>query len=203
VHLARGVRDQAPLRVEGRRLSGGPRLARLQLTAGAGDEPDDILVLQPPRGGHHEAIGRPQRREVIQHTVAREARHALAGAHDRPAERMARPRGLREEVVHPTLGGVFEVLDLLEHDVLLARDLLLRARGVEQHLEEEVQRGRHLLRDSARVELHELAFREAVDLSPEVVYGLAELNGRAVGGTLEEHVLEEVGDSGAVFRLVH
>ena len=106
----------------------------------------------------------------------------------------------REEVVDELLRRVLVHRDLLEHDFALLVEL--GERGREDHVRHHRERGLGVAVGDARIDDRVLARRGRVQLGPHRVERLGDLL-RVVGArALEQEVLDEVRDAGAVGPLV-
>ena len=129
-----------------------------------------------------------------------DVRDHLARADHGPPERRVAEDGLGEEVVHQLLRRVLVHCDLLEYDLPLGVEL--RERRREDHVRHHVDRGVDVRVRHSSVEHRVLARRGRVQLAAEPVERLRDLLRREAGRTLEEQVLEEVRDAGALLLLV-
>ena len=124
----------------------------------------------------------------------------LGGADHRPPERVVGEDGLREEVVHELLRGVLVHRDLLEHHLPLLVDL--RERGCEDHVGHHLERRLEVVVGDACVDDGVLPGGRGVQLGAHGVEGLRDLLRVEPPRALEQHVLDEVRDAGAVGTLV-
>ena len=164
------------------------------------DEPDDLVVLEVPGRGDDDVAADVHRPVVRGERAAADARDHLARADHRPPERRVAEDGLREEVVDELLRRVLVHRDLLEHDLALGVELGERRR--EDHVGHHVDRRLDVRVGDARVEHRVLARRRRVQLAAEPVERLGDLLRGVARRALEEQVLEEVRDAGALLLLV-
>ena len=123
-----------------------------------------------------------------------------ARADHRPSERVVAEDGLREEVVHELLRRVLVHRDLLEHDLALLVDLGEGRR--EDHVGHDLERRLDVVIGDARVDDGVLARRRGVELGAHRVERLGDLLRVEAPRALEQEVLDEVRDAGAVVALV-
>jgi len=107
---------------------------------------------------------------------------------------------LLDQVVHELLRLVLVHRDFFEHDLALGVEL--REGRCEDHLSHHVERRLELVVRYARIDDRVLARGRRVQLPAERVEDLGDLLGRVRGGALEEQVLDEVRDAGAIRLLV-
>jgi hypothetical protein len=164
------------------------------------EERQQPLVRDVP-GRRDDDVGARVHRAVIRADRApADRRDHVCGADHGPAKRMPAEDGLREEVVHELLRRVLVHRDLLEHDIALVIEL------GEPRCEHHVGHHRDRLLDvavgHAGVDDGVLARGRRVQLGAHRVEYLGDLL-RVVGRrALEEQVLDEVRDPGAVVALV-
>ena len=108
--------------------------------------------------------------------------------------------GLREEVVHELLRRVLVHRDLLEHDLALLVDLGEGRR--EDHVRHHLERRLDVVVGHARVDDGVLPRGRGVQLGAHRVERLRDLLRVEAARALEEEVLDEVRDAGAVGALV-
>ena len=123
-----------------------------------------------------------------------------ARADHRPSQRVRAEHGLREQVVDELLRRVLVHGDLLEDDVALLVELA--EAGREDHVRHHLDRGVDVPVRDARVDDGVLPRGGGVQLRPHRVEGLGDLLRVVRARPLEQEVLDEVGDAGAVVPLV-
>ena len=109
---------------------------------------------------------------------------------------MPAPEPLGEELVHEIVRRIFHHLDLLEHHLLLARDVLGIERRAQQQIGQYVHCPWKMLVEHLDVVASALLGGKGVQLSPNRIDLLGDILRRAVPCSLEEHVLDKVGDTG-------
>ena len=94
------------------------------------------------------------------------------------------------------------LLDLLkDHPAFAVDHLAFEGRGAEE-ITEDLHGNREVLLEDPRVVAGVFACRERVQVSSDRLHPLGDLQGRAMPGALEHHVLDEVGDAAQIGRLV-
>ena len=186
--------------------AGGASIAPVARLGDAGERPLHQVphpgVLEVARGRHDEVVGGVDAAEVVAQDGLGQRLHGLARAEDRPAQRVAVPEGLREQLVHEVVGGVLDHLDLLEDHLLLALDVVGVERRVQDHVRQHVERPRHVLVEHLDVVARVLLRGERVELPADRVDLLRDVLGAPRLGSLEQHVLDEVRHAALRLRLV-
>ena len=113
---------------------------------------------------------------------------------------MAAEDRLVEDVVNLVLRLVLVHRDLLQHDLALGVDL--RICRAEQHLGEEIESLVRVRVEESRIEIGRLLARRRIHRGAEAVEDLGDLDRGVALRSLEEQVLEEVGDAGLRRRLI-
>ena len=153
-------------------------------------------------GRKHQVLGAVVVRHVVHERRPRHRRHDLRRPEDRAPERLARIRGLLEQIEHQVVRRVLHLPDLLQDHGALARELALVEGRVLQDVGEQVDRERQIVREHARVVGGLLARGVGVQVAADVLDRLGDSARRAALGALERHVLEHVGDAVDLGRLV-
>ena len=143
------------------------------------DEPHDRVVVDVAGRGDEHRRGRVARRAPREQILARDARDRLREADRRVAEVRAAPQRAREAVVHDLARRVVVHLDLFEHDLLLARQVVGSEARVLQHVGEHVDGARQMAVDDVRVEARRLFVGHRVELAADRVHLLGDLARRA------------------------
>ena len=115
---------------------------------------------------------------------------------------MILPEALREKLVDQIVGRVLDHLDLFEHDLLFALDVLRIERRVTDDVGENVHGERQVLVEDFDVVARVLFRGERVELSADRVDRLRDVFGGAAASALEQHVLDEVRDTASLGSLV-
>src|SRR6266567_361679 len=155
----------------------------------------EFSVVDPPGGGNDDILGPVGVIPVADDEVAGKGAHARLCADDRHAEGVSLPEILGKQVVNQVVGGVFEEADLLENDFPLLFDLLRVEQGVEKDVGEERHRLREELVEDLGVIADVLAAGECVEDPAEGVDLPGDLQGAPLRGSLEEEMLDEMGDT--------
>ena len=112
------------------------------------------------------------------------------------------PERLREQLVHQIVGRVLDHLDFFEDDFLLAFDVDVVERRTEHDVGEDVDRKRQMLVEHLHVVAGVFLGGERVELAADRIDRLRDIFGRARGGALEQHVLDEMRDAAVFVGLV-
>ena len=130
--------------------------------------------------------------------VARRSASRVSALIDSTVPAIGRPSGVSpqacrgEQVVHHVVGVVVVHGDLVEDHVTLGLDVLGGDREDGDHVAEHVDRQRQVLVEDPRVEAGVLLGGEGVELAADRVERDRDVQRRALGGALEQQVLEEV-----------
>ena len=153
---------------------------------------NNVGVVDVAGDGHDHVAGRVVAPVEAVDLRARHRRDRRLGAGDRPAERGVAPRLVGEQVVHDVVGVVVVHRDLVEDHVALGLDVGLGDGRGGHHVAEHVDRGAEVLVEDPGVEDGVLLGGEGVELAAHRVERDRDLHRGALGGALEEQVLEEV-----------
>ncbi|MNC85040.1 hypothetical protein D3C83_06120 [compost metagenome] len=115
---------------------------------------------------------------------------------------MISPEVLGEELVDEVVGRVLDHLDFFEDHLLLALDVFGAERRVHDDVRQDLDRQRQVLVEHLDVIAGVLLRGEGVHLAADRINRLRDVFGRARGGALEEHVLDEMRDAALLLRLV-
>src|SRR5712692_441456 len=202
LHLLERPGVHVDARLEGGRFhrGRGGSLAREGLEA-AREAVHHLFVLYMARHGHHHASWRVFLLEVADNGRAIEPLHDLATPEDGPPQGMAGPHPRGKEIVDQIIRGVLDHLHLLEHHRLLALDVLRRETGPQQHVGQEIRGQLEVLVEHADVEARVFLGREGVQLAAHGIDGAGDVLGRAILGTFEHEMLDQVGDAAALHGL--
>ncbi len=161
------------------------------------------VVADPAAEAHDHPLGPIPALEVAEEGVPCGPPDSLLGPDDVPAERLV--------AVHVPLPHVADVrpwrvgvhVHLLDDHALLALDLVGVEAGVAEHVDEHVERDVARLGGALDVVARELLARERVELAADRVDLRGDRTRRGPPlGSLEEHVLGEVGDATLLAALV-
>ena len=160
----------------------------------------DALVLDVAGSGDHDVSRGVHLVVVGGDRIARKRRDHLGGADHRPPERVVAEDRLGDQVVHELLRRVLVHRDLLEHDLALL--VHLGEGRCEDHVRHHLERPLDVPVGDARVYDGVLARRRGVQLGAHGVERLRDLLRVEAARALEEEVLDEVRDAGAVSALI-
>ncbi len=190
--------DLLPVRSEaGARPVFPPSLHRL--TNGRGD----LIMINGPGNGQDGVIRLIAPRKIAEHHLPGDIRNGVASAGDIASQRLPRPEELVYQHGDTRRRGIQRHVYLLDNDLTL----FFNFRGVEQRIKEDihqhVQRGREMrLGDLAPVH-GQFLVRAGVQDTPYPFHDGTDIGGgRALFRTFEQHVLDEVGDTGVLIILV-
>ena len=123
-------------------------------------------------------------------------------AEDRAAERLVRPGHCPEIVEDDVARGVARLGQLLQHHLLLARQVVGREMGAQDHVGDQLDSQRQMLGEQGGGEVGLVAVGAGVEVAAHILDRLAELARRAPAGALEHHMLVEMGEAVDPRRLV-
>ena len=172
-----------------------PRVALAAL-----EEGDEAVVIEVPGRGDDHVPGRVGRAVIAGERAATDVRDHVGGTDHRPPERVVGEHGLREEVVHELLRRVLVHRDLLEHDLPLL--VHFGEGGREDHVRHHLERRLDVVVGDARIDDGVLPRGRGVQLGAHGVERLRDLLCVVAPRALEEEVLDEVRDAGAICALV-
>jgi hypothetical protein len=166
------------------------------------DGTDDRVVLDEPGRGHHigrRAVPLGEERTDVR---CREALDRVEAARGLAAQWVLREERLEDERVHAVLGRVFVHVQLFEDDLPLGLDVVVAERRLGEHVGEHVDAELDMRARQPRDVRRVLLRREGVHVAADTVDRLGDVTGRASVRSLEQQVLEEVGDAAQRLRLV-
>jgi len=105
------------------------------------------------------------------------------------------PEALREELVDEDIGVIFVDFDLFENDAPFALDVGRGEDGVQDEVAENVEGDGDVVGEGLDVEADGLFAGEGVEIAADGVHLAGNELCGAGAGSLEEHVLDEVGDA--------
>ena len=123
----------------------------------------------------------------------------LGAPDDRPAQRVIAEHRMAQDVEHLLLGIVLVHRDLLEDHRALGVDVLKRR--PEHHVRHHVEGLGQVLVDHPGIDGGRLLARARVQLGAHAVEDLVDLERAVLRGSLEQQVLEQVGESRLLFGL--
>ena len=175
--------------IGGRRAAPASPAARPASSASA--RSDELVVVDRAGGGDDR-----RRRAVVAAQIgvdrrAIEAADALAGAEDRPADRLIGPGAGGEEIEHEIVGRVLDRADLLHDDVLLALEFVGIELAVGENVGEHVEREVDVLAQHTGEIAGLLDAGLRVEVAADVLDRLGDLARVAPARALERHVLEQ------------
>ena len=153
---------------------------------------DDPVVVDRARRGDDRRAGAIVAAQIGGDRRAVEAADAFAGAEDRPADRLARPGGGGEEIEDEIVGRVLDRADLLQNDVLLAREFFRIEPAVGEDVGDDVERKVDVLAEHAGEIGGLLDAGLGVEIAADVLDRLGDRPRVALGRALERHVLEQM-----------
>ena len=141
-------------------------------------------------------------REIFAQLGVVERAHRLGRAEDRAAERLIGKRHHVEMLEDQIVRRVGHRADLLDDDVLLARQFHAVESGLGQNVGQHVERERHVVLEHARIVSGALGAGRGVEIAADRLDLLGDLTGRAPPRALERHMLEEMRNAVLVMKLV-
>jgi hypothetical protein len=108
---------------------------------------------------------------------------------------MVLPEALREELVDEDVRVVFIDLDFFENDASLALDVRGGKDGVQDQVAEDIEGDGDVVGEGFDVEADGLFAGERVEVAADRIHLAGDELGGARAGSLEKHVLYEVGDA--------
>ena len=147
------------------------------------------------RRGDHQVAGGVYPFEGLTQNGGVERGDGRRHAENWPAQRMARPESLSEQLVDEIVGCVLHHLDLFKHYPLFFLDVISGKRGIAQQIGQHVDCPRQVLVEHLHVITGAFLGGERVELPAERIDLLGNVLGAPARGALEQHVLDEVRDS--------
>ena len=108
---------------------------------------------------------------------------------------MILPEVLGKDLVDEIVGIILVHFDLFQNDAPLTSDILNGEDRVEYQIAEYVESNRQVLIENFNVETDAFLRRESIHIAADRVYLPSDLFRRAIPGSLENHVLNEMGDA--------
>src|ERR1035437_6829418 len=115
---------------------------------------------------------------------------------------MALPEILRKNFVEQVVRIVFFRVDLLQNHFALAHDVFQFEERMEDQVAQDIEGGIQMLVEYHRIKADAFLGRERVQVAADGIHGPGDLLGAARGGPLEDHVLNKVGYSVSLRRLL-
>ena len=148
------------------------------------------LVIHPAGGGHHHARGTVVGAHVLDDGVAPHVAHGVRRTENGTPQGLAGKGGLLEMVEHHVVGGVVGLVDFLENDRALARQLVGRQDRVLHDVGDDVHAQRQVLLENLGVIGGVFARGIGVEVAADGFDFLGNGDGTAPFRALEDHVLE-------------
>lgn len=197
------ARIRTPGRASSRRAGCGSAGPRRQVPEVPLDELDDLPVRQVTCRRHDQPIRPVMLREIGEQLLPRDRLHGLLGADDRSTDRMAGPQCLIDEIVDVVVRRIADAADLLDDHV----PLFLQFGGIEermlQHVGEDIERQLQMLARHLHPVIGVFPARRGIHDATHPLDRLADQD--RIGParcSLEEHVLEKMGNAGHLVALV-
>ncbi len=153
------------------------------------------VVREVAGGGDHQVGGRIHGAVVSADRRGIEAADRLASAEDGLAERVVFPEVGGEDLVDQVIRAVGLHFDLFENDALFLLDVLLGEPRIEHQVGQDVEGLGEVLVQDLGVEADQFLAGKGVEVAADGVHRARDVFGGAMGGALEEHVLDEVRDA--------
>jgi len=153
-------------------------------------------------GGYDNIAGREPVGIGVEHGLALEFLYGFFGPQDGFAERMIFPEVLGEDFVDEIIGIVFVHFNFFEDDAALAGNVLGSESWVQNQIGENFKSDGSVFVEYLDVEADAFLGGESVHVAADGIYLAGDLFGGAVGGSLENHVLDEVGDAVCLRRFI-
>jgi len=159
------------------------------------DHLDEAVVLDVAGGGKDHVAGLEALLEEADESVLLEAADGFAGSEDGLTEGMTLPEILHEDFVDQGVGTVLVHFDFFEDDAALPGDFFGGENGIEDEVGQDVEGGGDVLVEDLDVEADGFLTGKGVEVATDGI----DLAGDALGGpgfgSLEYHVLDEMGDA--------
>ena len=179
----------------GGRVAGDALAVRRQFRERLRHQVAERLGLDVAGGRDDQVPGRVDPGEVVPQRDAVDRADGGGHAQNRTSQRVTGPEALGEDLVPEIVGRVLHHLDLFQHDLLLARDLVGVERRPQQHVGQHVDGAGQVLVEHLDVVARALLGREGIELAADGVDLLRDVLGRPARRALEEHVLDEMRDA--------
>ena len=153
---------------------------------------DHDAMIDAARRGDHRVGGPVMARQIALEPLAVERAHGRPRAQDRAADRLVRIGDRLQIFENQIVGRILNRADLLDDDVLLARDLVGIEGGSGQDVRQHVEGERHVGLQGARIIGRHLDAGRRIEVAADRLDLLGDLTGRAALGALEGHVLEKM-----------
>ena len=159
------------------------------------DKLDKVFVIEVSGRADDEIAGREVVSvEAVDHGTL-EFLHGVARAQNRQAEGVVLPETLGEDFVDEVVGIVLIHFYFFENDAALLRDVAGIEDGMEDEIAEDIHGERKMLVENFDVEADAFLRRECVHVAADRIDLAGDGFGGAGLGSLEDHVLDEVGDA--------
>ncbi len=154
-----------------------------------------MLVSDVARGGDDQMIRREPIAKALVQVLAIELTDGFRSAKNRATERMLGPEATRENVVEKILGIVHVHLDFFEDDLAFFPDVAGIELGTKNEVGDNVEGDGQMLVEDFGVEANLLLRGERIEHAADRVHFAGDSFGGAALGTLENHVLDEMGEA--------
>jgi len=162
----------------------------------------DLGVGHLAGGGHHHVLTRVPGPVKVPQGLAGHAFHRLPSAQDGVPIRMATPEAGSVKVEDQIVGGILHGGDLFQDHLPLQLQVLVPEEGVQDQVRENFQsQGKVLVQDPG-LEAGVLSGGVGVQGASQALQRQGDLPSRALPGTLEDHVLQEVAGAHELRRLM-
>ena len=140
--------------------------------------------------------------EVLAQPVGRERFDGFPSAQDGPPQWVIGPEALCEQLVDEVVRRILDHLDLFDHHLLLALDIIRTQRRSHHDIGQHINGQRKMLVKHLQVVTRVFLGGKRVHLPTDRVDRLGNVLGASSGSALEEHVLDEMRDPALLDRLV-
>jgi len=155
----------------------------------------ELLMLQMTGGGNDHVAGSKTLLVEIQHRITLELLDCIFRPQDGLAQRMVFPEILGEDFVDEVVGIILIHFYFFEDDAALARDIAAIEDGMKDEIAEDIHGERKVLIEDFDIEADTFLRRESIHIAADRIDLAGDGLGGAGLGTLEHHVLDEVGDA--------
>ena len=157
-----------------------------------GDQIYKLLVRQMAGGGDDQIIRRIAVSKPRAQSVAVESGNCFGSSQDRFAERVRRPKILREEFVDEIFGIVLGHANFFQDDGFFAVNFVFGEFRLENHVREDVEGFGKMFIQDAGIEADHFLGGEGVEHAADAVHFAGDIFRGAPRGSLEDHVLDEM-----------
>src|SRR5690625_5226519 len=140
--------------------------------------------------------------DIVEQILAGKGCHCLFKADNGPAQRVIAEHTPAERFKQGILRAVTVHLHLFEYHPLLRLHLLLRKCGVLQHIRQKIEGPFELAVERSCIVAGILIGGKGVHIAANRLHTQSYIVGRTRFGSVEEHVLQKVGDTGLLIRFI-